>query len=303
MLNERGFSMITHICLEGFGSLGSFKCKLGKFNCLIGFNDVGKTQIIKAIELLNCFVSGDVEKSKELQKKYLWTCNTQKGEIRYVMRFTVQFLFGCDAVRWVGVFDFQKGYCTSEHVNVLTISDITHNLLSVVRGTCSFDAGEYTSLYFEHQGSLMSQLKCSFIKQFPLLHKVRDFMLGIQTIDFQFPIMKGEVCGSGVLYLMDEVENGLHHEVIEERMDVLVNSDSQVIVTTYSPMVLNYLEDKVAVKSVLLMYEDENHNTKLSPYFDDPVTLKKLDVLGPGEVYIDTYDTDVIDRFNTMDRF
>lgn len=88
--------------------------------------------------------------------------------------------------------------------------------------------------------------------------------------------------------LLDEIENGINPELVEQLMDYLVNSKKQILVTTHSPMVLNYLDDQVAKSGVFLVYKNEDGRTQCARYFNSPITKEKLEVLGPGEVYVDT---------------
>ena len=88
--------------------------------------------------------------------------------------------------------------------------------------------------------------------------------------------------------LFDEIENGINPELVEKLVDFLVGMKKQVIVTTHSPMILNYMEDKVAKESVYLLYRDEAGWTRSTRFFDQPETAAKLEALGPGEVFVDT---------------
>ncbi|MFZ4214679.1 AAA family ATPase [Pantoea endophytica] len=90
------------------------------------------------------------------------------------------------------------------------------------------------------------------------------------------------------LLLLDEVENGVNPEIIEKLVDTLVASPMQVIVTTHSPMILNYLEDEVAEESVQLVYKSESAQTRIRPFFGIAYTRDKLKYMGPGEALIDT---------------
>ncbi|UFH50681.1 AAA family ATPase [Pseudomonas sp. KNUC1026] len=47
------------------------------------------------------------------------------------------------------------------------------------------------------------------------------------------------------LLIFDEIENGVNPEVTEQLVEVLLNSGQQILVTSHSPMVLNYLPDEV----------------------------------------------------------
>ncbi|MFZ4704016.1 MAG: AAA family ATPase, partial [Candidatus Methylumidiphilus sp.] len=90
------------------------------------------------------------------------------------------------------------------------------------------------------------------------------------------------------MLLFDEIENGIHPELIEKLMAYLLDAEQQIIVTTHSPMILNYLPDDVAKEAVILLYRTEEGITRSVRYFDLPSTQKKLKLLGPGEVFVDT---------------
>lgn len=113
------------------------------------------------------------------------------------------------------------------------------------------------------------------------IQHLSDGMLRILTIIAQ-------VHSERSFILLDEIENGINPEVVERLMDYLVGSKKQVLVTTHSPMVLNYLDNDIAKASVFLVFKDQDGITRCGRYFDAPITQRKLDVLGPGEVYVDT---------------
>lgn len=86
----------------------------------------------------------------------------------------------------------------------------------------------------------------------------------------------------------DEIENGIHPELVEKLVAYLLEAQQQIIVTTHSPMILNYLPDEVAKEAVILLYRTPEGITRSVRYFDLPSARKKLDLLGPGEVFVDT---------------
>lgn len=67
----------------------------------------------------------------------------------------------------------------------------------------------------------------------------------------------------------------------------------QVLVTTHSPMILNYVPDSVAKDGVILLYRTRRGETKSARFFDVPVMQEKLRALGPGEVFADTRLSDL----------
>ena len=89
--------------------------------------------------------------------------------------------------------------------------------------------------------------------------------------------------------LFDEIENGINQEIIEKLIANLLDyNGKQVMITTHSPLILNYLPDDVARQSVFLLSKDENGHTKASRFFDLPGMAEKLALMGPGEVMNDT---------------
>lgn len=90
------------------------------------------------------------------------------------------------------------------------------------------------------------------------------------------------------LLLFDEIENGINPELIEFLIDQLIEARQQVLVTTHSPLILNFLEDDVAKRSVIYLYKNESGYTKAIRLFDIPSLAAKLELLGPGEAFIDT---------------
>jgi len=90
------------------------------------------------------------------------------------------------------------------------------------------------------------------------------------------------------LVLLDEIENGINPEIIEKLVDTLVNANRQIIVTTHSPMILNYLEDDVARSSVKYVYKNFSGETKARQFFEIPYINKKLELMGAGEAFVDT---------------
>lgn len=110
---------------------------------------------------------------------------------------------------------------------------------------------------------------------------VNDGMLRLMAILLQLEI------GNAFL-LFDEIENGINPELIEYLIDQLVNSDDQIMVTTHSPMILNFMEDEVAKRGVIYLYKTQEGYTRAIRLFDIPSLAKKLEFMGPGEAFIDT---------------
>lgn len=90
------------------------------------------------------------------------------------------------------------------------------------------------------------------------------------------------------LVLLDEIENGINPEIVEPLVDALVQSRQQMLVTTHSPMILNYLDDDTARNSVQFVYKGPDGSTRVRRFFDIERINRKLDVMGPGEAFVDT---------------
>ncbi len=88
--------------------------------------------------------------------------------------------------------------------------------------------------------------------------------------------------------LFDEIENGVNPELMKKLVGKLILAPQQVVVTTHSPLILNYLPTDVARESVILLYRDAFGHTKSVRFFDLPSVSRKLGLLGPGEVFVDT---------------
>lgn len=91
----------------------------------------------------------------------------------------------------------------------------------------------------------------------------------------------------------DEIENGVNSEITEKLVDTFVRSPQQVLVTTHSPIVLNFLDDELARKSVHFIYKNKRGYTKAIKLFALTSAKSKLEALAPGEAMLDLYLSDV----------
>lgn len=100
--------------------------------------------------------------------------------------------------------------------------------------------------------------------------------------------------------LLDEIENGINPELVEYLIDTLVTAPPQVLVTTHSPMILNFLDDEVAKTGVIYLYKDGDGCTRSIRFFDIPSMNKKLTTMGPGEAYEDTNLYELANEINSL---
>ncbi len=90
------------------------------------------------------------------------------------------------------------------------------------------------------------------------------------------------------MLLLDEIENGVNQELVEKLVNVLLAAKTQLVVTTHSPLILNYLPDDVAKKSVQFIYKSPEGATQIRRFFEIPKVAGKLDLMGAGDAFIDT---------------
>jgi len=122
---------------------------------------------------------------------------------------------------------------------------------------------------------------------------LNDGILRLITILAQFQTKKS-------FLLFDEIENGINTELVELLMDTLIASKHQIMVTTHSPMILNYIEDDVAIKSVQYIYKTDKGVTESIPFFKIPSMKEKLEMMGAGSAYVDTNLEDLIEEIETQ---
>lgn len=90
------------------------------------------------------------------------------------------------------------------------------------------------------------------------------------------------------LILLDEIENGINQEIVETLVETLVASHQQMLVSTHSPLILNYLTDDLARQAVQFIYKTPEGESRIRPFFDIPRIGDKLRVMGPGDAFVDT---------------
>lgn len=91
------------------------------------------------------------------------------------------------------------------------------------------------------------------------------------------------------ILLFDEIEDGINQEFVEKLVETLLNSHHQTIVTTHSPLLLNYLDDSIAKESILFAYKAQDGSTQMKNFFEviakhQQISDYEYDLLGPGEI-------------------
>ena len=370
--------MIRSITLKNFKSLVDFRIDFEKFTCLVGLNGAGKSTVLQGLDFLGNLMLEDVDvnlwlASRRWKASDMLSRNAGGKYRRSTIHFEVEMIVGEASVRWSGGFNCAEPFlrCTSEIVETLDGAP----LVRVRDGKYSLGDEAFRQIDFKYQGSVLSRLKETVLKSYPLLRAVRKQVASIQSLDLLSPSQMKERARAGAqvglggeglaayissfsdderreltdrlrrLYplfesvevvsmrsgwkdlvfteryggglvsgarhindgllrlvailahlvkgerflLFDEIENGINPEIIEELMRQLIEARQQVVVSTHSPMILNWLDDETARKSVVLLYRNEFGYTRSVRFFDLPEASEKLGVLGPGEVFLDTY--------------
>lgn len=102
-------------------------------------------------------------------------------------------------------------------------------------------------------------------------------------------LMLSQLYSNNACVLFDEIENGINQELINKLLVQLQNfNGKQVMVTTHSALVLNYLEDEIAKDSVVLLYKDAKGFTKAVKFFDIPEIARQMEFMAPGQIMSQT---------------
>lgn len=97
-----------------------------------------------------------------------------------------------------------------------------------------------------------------------------------------------ELASKHEVIIFDEIENGINPELVELLITQLQESPKQVVLTTHSPLILNYLDDAAARAAVVFVFKNAGGFTQAKPLFEIPSLAEKLAVMGPGEAFADT---------------
>ena len=119
-------------------------------------------------------------------------------------------------------------------------------------------------------------------------HKLRSKARHINDGLLRLMAILSQLQSSNDFLLFDEIENGINPEIIAFLVKTLVETEHQVLVTTHSPLILNYLDDEVAKTGLVMLYKNSVGHSKAVRLFDLPAIAEKLTVMGPGEVFADT---------------
>ena len=87
------------------------------------------------------------------------------------------------------------------------------------------------------------------------------------------------------ILLFDEIEDGVNQEIVEELVDILLQAPVQIIVTTHSPMLLNYIDIETAYNALNFVCKKDDGSTYVRRFYEAAKTIDdyQKDMFGPGE--------------------
>lgn len=100
--------------------------------------------------------------------------------------------------------------------------------------------------------------------------------------------------------MLDEIENGVNQEIIEKLVNIILQSRTQLLITTHSPLVLNYLPDDIAKKSVNYIYKSLDGSTNYTRFFEINRIKEKLEFMGVGDAVLDTNLIELTNELNSL---
>jgi len=150
---------------------------------------------------------------------------------------------------------------------------------------------EMTKLYPSKFQLLVDSLKAGWKRMMVVEHYKKDVILSdsrhVSDGFLRLLAIVAELNTRNSFIVLDELENGLNPEVIEQLIDLLVTSPMQILVTTHSPLILNYLDDDIAIKGLQFIYRTNQGFTRSIPFFSIEENSRLLKSLGPGEVFLE----------------
>ncbi|OQY50769.1 MAG: hypothetical protein DRR08_28330 [Candidatus Parabeggiatoa sp. nov. 2] len=116
---------------------------------------------------------------------------------------------------------------------------------------------------FETRAKFRGWKKLFVNEQFPEGELIRTEAKHVSDGLLRLLAILSQMMTSHTVLLFDEIEDGINSERVETLVDLLVTAPKQVIITTHSPMILNYIEDERAKESVILAYRNKRGATRL----------------------------------------
>lgn len=102
--------------------------------------------------------------------------------------------------------------------------------------------------------------------------------------------------------IFDEIENGINPEIMKQLINIILKCNKQILITTHNPVILNYVDEKIARDAVVLMYRKDVGSSKAIKFFSLPSSREKLEFLGPGEAFLDSSSSEISEEINNLEK-
>lgn len=178
--------MIELIAVRNFKSLVSVELALGKFNCLIGMNGLGKSTLLQAIDFLAQQMHGEIDTwldTRGWQEKDLHS--KTGGERAPYQGITLGVIYRLPDQRrmlWEGSFNRASLKCKVERV---WLEGDARPQLEVAKDTVKFANGQQFPNAFRYQGSILSQLEDKYLTSEML--QLRQAIRGLRFLELLSP--------------------------------------------------------------------------------------------------------------------
>ena len=102
------------------------------------------------------------------------------------------------------------------------------------------------------------------------------------------------------IFLIDEIEDGINPEITEKLINTLKGfireTGCQIIVTSHSPVILNYFDDD----SIQFMWRDELGIIRAKPMFQTKAMKEHLDYMNPGEIWLNFAKETILEKLTEL---
>jgi len=148
--------------------------------------------------------------------------------------------------------------------------------------------------FFPHVASFETKSLRSGWKTLALVEKYGDKLVETDSLHLSDGVLRilailSQLLTTESILIFDEIEDGINQEFVEKLIDIIVASQHQTVVTTHSPLVLNFIDDDIAKESIFFVYKTYIGATKVINFYEAITRFKQiddyeLDLFGAGEV-------------------